>query len=313
MHSTGTAAVSASGLFCGSNRAVGGGGTFVTFASYDFVLLLSTIVDSSAAVGGAIAVAAGRMTAQHVTVENANAVAYSGGAVSVFLLGSVVFSDSYLASCSALQGGAIVLVDLAKLAMSRTVVTGCIGRGEGGAISASEDSSLETHDVIFVGCRALHGGAISVGDQTAVSIVGGAFRGNVALSRGGALSVGRLARVDVRGTRFYNNTAVDSGGFAHTTDQAVLRVINGTVEHHAALNGGAFAVHRQAALLVYRTTVSNVAALRGGTLPARRKVLALSKTCTYQRCVSIGRGCVVRHGCGRAIRQRKSRFAGGCG
>lgn len=155
----------------------------------------------------------------------------------------------------------------------------------GGAVSLSQNTTLDVSDATFTGNHAdRRGGAIYTDGTSAIAIDGSTFKENSSDNAGGAIAIsnftGDVDPVSISNTTFEDNTAVAKGGalvvfnmessYNHANVVALDNVVfrNNKVETAATTNGTGGAVHSEADITVTGNSLfeGNSATHEGGAI-----------------------------------------------
>ena len=226
-----------------ANAQLGGGA--INMASPDASLIASfSIFHSNSALfsyGGGISVSSGSVRLLDSSFIN-NSAKISGGGL--FLLGtSIALERCVFSGNSAEQGGGLYRTSLIEQRSTDFNLTGCTFQNNsaaetGGGIDFSSGvivtSPVLISDSMFIGNRAVHGGAINIADPLRALFTNVSFQGNEAISSfqtpsgggldipvGGGVSMSAFAEVRFNSSIFDSNSAQNGlGGALYITDRA---------------------------------------------------------------------------------------------
>jgi len=221
-----------------------GGGAISLSSPYAKLLAQDSVLEHNVAAfsyGGALAVSSGSVSLLNTRLIG-NTAKISGGGL--FALGAtIVLEQCMFDSNSAEQGGGLYRTSLIEQLSADFNVTACTfhnnSAGEtGGGIDFSAGVAptlpvLISHTV-FIGNRAVHGGAINIADPLFARWTNLTFRQNQAVSQltspsgdgldipvGGALRLASFGQLNVSACEFSNNSVINGlGGAVYTADDA---------------------------------------------------------------------------------------------
>ncbi|MEL7484339.1 MAG: GC-type dockerin domain-anchored protein [Planctomycetota bacterium] len=141
-----------------------------------------------------------------------------GGGMFINMRDDVLIRDVVIRDCNAAgDGGGLYMFDTvptSRLTMERVRFNRCIAGGEGGG--AYIEHLVDMVDCEFSECEASEGGGLRLAGDTGMTMIGGSFIENRALTgRGGAIDVGGEAQeytTTIEGVLFRLNTAQAAGG-----------------------------------------------------------------------------------------------------
>ena len=172
------------------------------------------------------------------------------------------------------QGGAI------NAQQTHLRVTNCAfdhnrSEGNGGAISALGNVTLDIKESIFTRNRATQGGAIDVGTAANLLVTDCTFKDNRAEQLGGAVCGSLYFVSEINGSYFYNNTAVLQGGVINVQENADVIITNSTLERNVVDMGTAAAIY-SALNVTLKIRETN---FTGNTSPNKAGALEVSVQC----------------------------------
>ena len=139
----------------------------------------------------------------------------------------------------------------------------------GGAIHATDDSTLSLENNVFDSNRAIRGGAIMTSVSSSISILNNNFSNNIGLY-GGALNI-EQSEVNVISTIFHNNSAQDDynswsqyGGAMYCNNATIIIDDVTLVSNRARLGGGIYAIRYSTVTITGNSVVSHNYADYGG-------------------------------------------------
>lgn len=208
--------------------------------------------------------------------ETTQASAIGGGALHAAGLGKADITGALFASNhSASEGGAIVLgATTVEAKLSGNTISGNSSTTTGGALAALSNSGLTVVSGLFAGNRAgTEGGAIFGATTEGIVIKSATFSSNASLGDGtlaagdgGAISVGNDTDLTLTGTKFLQNTAGDNGGAVSVGGTGVLLAKSAIFTDNVATNAGGGIFRSGAGALTIESSklTANHAATGGG-------------------------------------------------
>ena len=168
----------------------------------------------------------------------------------------------------------------------------------GGAICALDDVTLTVRETNFVSNKASGvGGAIAVHTASYLKITDCVFDNNTGIHAGGAIKSYFKTALDIRRTSFTRNRAWLSGAI-DIGDQGYLRVIDCTFQdNHGEDMGGAFCASNSAVLDIQETNLTGNNASQGGAINVQGQANLSLTNCRLVRNFAIdGGGAIVAWG-----------------
>ena len=207
-----------------------------------------------------------------------------GGAIAATFNATLEIQETnFTRNRAAEQGGAIV-IEQSYLRMTNCVFDNNITPGNGGAINAGLNATLDIQETNFTRNSAEQGGAIDGLEQSYLQMTNCAFDDNISGRIGGAIDAGYNATLDIQETNFARNRAAIQGGAIHVFEQVHLRITDCTFkDNHAAENGGAIVGGLQVVLEINGSYFSKNSANKGGAINVQEQVNLCLTNCRLER------------------------------
>lgn len=254
----------------------------------DMILNNVSIVDNKAGgVGGAIAISSSNAQVEinHSTIKG-NSAGSTGGAINGTGPFQLTITNSVLADNIATSTGGAVHFAFGSpptLTLISTVFSNNKSSDHGGALSIGNSSKVTISQCQFTGNQGNSGGAIRINGTAQVTIEQSSFTSNVASLEGGGVSVAQSsATLSVVASTFAKNSASFGGGISVSTFNAIA-IAQCTFSANIAASGGGGAHLGAATVAINNSTfASNLAsaatAMGGGISFSTSTKLTLNST-----------------------------------
>jgi hypothetical protein len=244
----------------------GQGGAGVVGAGATLVLVGSLVRDAEATgdAGGFLVEVGGALDLRGSLLQGLVA---AGDGAAVHASGEFIAWDSTIEDGRAGGDGGAIAARAGGLSLVSSMLSGNRAGGDGGAVSVVGISPV-IEGCTLEGNAAQNGGAISLSQAGAVTLVGGMWADNDALGDGGALRwVDGEGSLTVLGGTWSGNAALGGGAFDLAVDD--VRFDGARLIGNAAFDGGAARVEGGALTLRSTVVLGNDAVREGGGLAVR--------------------------------------------
>ena len=208
--------------------------------------------------------------------------AYQGGALDDQDNSSVSITDSIFEENKADSTAGALFVSFTSASM----ITSCVFRRNtvhqhGGALQATDYSSIYIANSALTDNTADLGGALAIVFRSAVKITSSEFKGNSA-HQGAVVNVQNNGLLSIDNSRFIGNYA-DAGGVILAMKNAILQVETSTfVENHANSSGAVFSCGPKVNITMSTCTfVQNMASKYGGVVEADANTHVVVNQCNF--------------------------------
>ena len=256
-----------------NNSVIQQGGALYIKASLHLDIYLCTYIGNRARDGGAILLFGGRTSSiRNTTFENNTAVTgYGGALVANKQLHLYLDLCTYIANKAYSGGGAICLMDVNTSSIRNTAFgTNAAVNGNGGALTLFNNSHLSLYLCIFTGNKAFFsGGAIISAKGNTLSMINSTFENNIAITVvGGALIVERSSYLYFYLCTYERNKARHNGGAVTLVNVTTSAFIKTTFRNNTATVavGGALGIWKKTSVYFYRCIFHGNKAEHGGAL-----------------------------------------------